>query len=55
MIDPNGEAPARLVYLVVFPVRARGMDGGWQVDVDAVTGQVLRSETTFRQVTEAQP
>lgn len=50
MIDPRGEAPSRLIYFVIFPVRAKDRDRGWQVDVDAVTGEVLHSETTTRHV-----
>lgn len=46
MIDPAGEAPARLLYIAVYPVRERGGDGGWQVSVDAVTGKVVSSATT---------
>lgn len=46
MIDPNGEAPARLLYFVTYPVWEWGREGGWQVTVDAVTGKVVRSTTT---------
>jgi len=46
MIDPMGDAPARLVYLVVYPVREWGHESGWQVSVDAVTGKVVSSRTT---------
>lgn len=46
MIDTQGDSPARLFYLVVFPIRAHGRDGGWQVRVNAVTGELIASETT---------
>ena len=46
MIDPMGEAPARLSYYVTYPVREQGADGGWQVILDAVTGKVVSSATT---------
>jgi hypothetical protein len=49
MIDPNGDEPARLMYHVIYPVRERGRDGGWQVSMDAVTGKVVSSVTTFIQ------
>jgi hypothetical protein len=47
MIDPMGDAPARLLYFAIYPVRDRGQEGGWQVSLDAVTGKVLSSRTTF--------
>jgi hypothetical protein len=53
MIDPNGEAPARLLYFVVYPVRDQGHESGWQVSVDAVTGKVIRSATTMMQAAAA--
>ena len=46
MIDTQGDSPARLLYFVVFPIRARGQDSGWQVRVNAVTGELIASETT---------
>ena len=55
MIDSNGEAPAVLLYLVVYPVRERGGDGGWQVTVDGVTGKVIHSGTTSRHAAAAAP
>jgi hypothetical protein len=55
MIDPNGGAPARLMYYITYPVRERGHDGGWQVSVDAVTGKVLRSATTSVHAAAAGP
>ena len=51
LIDPNGDAPARLVYFVTFPVRNHGHLSGWSVNVDAVTGKVLYSSSTDRNVT----
>lgn len=46
MIDPQGDSPARLFYFVVFPIRARARDSGWQVSVDAITGELISSQTT---------
>lgn len=53
MIDPNGDAPARLLYFVVYPVRDQGREGGWQVSLDAVTGKVVSSVTTSMNVAAA--
>ena len=53
MIDPNGDAPARLIYYAIFPVREWGRDGGWQVSVDAVTGKVISSGSTAKHAAAA--
>lgn len=53
MIDPNGGAPARLMYCITYPVRERGHESGWQVSVDAVTGKVIHSATTTVQAASA--
>ena len=54
LIDPNGDAPARLLYIVTFPVRKHGRPSGWSVNVDAVTGEVLYSRSTDRDVTRGE-
>ena len=43
MIDPLGDAPAQLRAYVVYQVRANHRVEGWQVILDAVTGEVLDS------------
>ena len=53
MIDPMGEAPARLSYYITYPVREQGADGGWQVIMDAVTGKVVSSATSSIQAAAA--
>lgn len=55
VINTTGEAPARLTYYAIYPVRDWGRDSGWQVTVDAVTGKVLHSRSTIWHVTAAQP
>jgi hypothetical protein len=44
----GGDAPSGLTCFVIFPIRYQGMDSGWQVDVDAVTGEVFHSASTAR-------
>lgn len=50
MVDPNGDAPARLIYYAIFPVLEFGREAGWQVAVDAITGKVISSGSTTKHV-----
>ena len=48
-IDPMGYGRARLLYHATFLVETRGRKEGWKVVIDAVTGELLNSESTFKQ------
>ena len=54
MIDPLGDAPAQLRDYVVYQVRANDRVEGWQVMLDAETGKVLDSRSTFMNVESPQ-
>jgi hypothetical protein len=47
MIDPMGDAPAQLRAYVVYRVRAHDIVEGWQVILNAETGEVLDSFSLF--------
>jgi hypothetical protein len=47
MIDPLGDAPAQLRAYVVYQVRANDLVEGWQVTLDAESGEVLDSFSLF--------
>jgi hypothetical protein len=47
MIDPMGDAPAQLRAYFIYQIRANDRVEGWQVTLDAVTGEVLGSFSLF--------
>src|SRR5262249_37426186 len=48
-IDPMGYGRDRLLHHATFLVETRGRKEGWKVVIDAVTGELLNSESTFKQ------
>ena len=48
--SPTGGGPSHLLYQAVFQVTQKGRDHSWEVNVDAVTGEVLYSGDAERYV-----